>query len=63
MAIEVPRDRQGTFEPQLVRKGQTRLTEFDDQITALYAKGMTTRDIVEAFKEMYGADVAAHAHL
>ena len=59
VAIEVPRDRQGTFEPQLVRKGQTRLTEFDDQITALYAKGMTTRDIVEAFKEMYGADVSA----
>ena len=57
--IEVPRDRNGTFEPQLVRKGQTRLTEFDDQILSLYAKGMTTRDIVETFKEMYGADVSA----
>lgn len=59
VAIEVPRDRNGTFEPLLVRKGQTRLTEFDDQILSLYAKGMTTGDIVSAFKEMYGADVSA----
>jgi len=59
VAIEVPRDRNGSFEPQLVRKGQTRLTEFDDQILALYAKGMTNRDIVNSFKEMYGADVSA----
>ena len=57
--IDVPRDRNGSFEPQLVRKGQTRLTEFDAQILTLYAKGMTTRDIVETFKEMYGADVSA----
>ena len=59
VGIEVPRDRNGTFEPLLVRKGQTRLTEFDAQIYSLYAKGMTTRDIVDAFKEMYGADVSA----
>jgi len=57
--IEVPRDRNGSFEPQIIRKGQTRLTEFDDQILSLYAKGMTTRDIVDTFKEMYGADVSA----
>lgn len=57
--IDVPRDRNGTFEPQLIRKGQTRLTEFDDQILALYARGQTTRDIVASFKEMYGADVSA----
>ncbi len=57
--IEVPRDRNGSFEPQIVRKGQTRLTEFDDQILTLYAKGMTNRDIVDSFKEMYGADVSA----
>ena len=57
--IEVPRDRNGAFEPQLVRKGQTRLTEFDNQILSLYAKGMTTRDIVDCFKEMYDADVSA----
>lgn len=57
--IVTPRDRAGTFEPQLLRKGQTRLTQMDDQILALYAKGMTTRDIVSAFKEMYDADVSA----
>jgi transposase-like protein len=57
--IDTPRDRNGTFEPQLVRKGQTRLTQMDDQILALYAKGLSTRDIVGAFKEMYDADVSA----
>jgi len=56
--IEVPRDRQSSFEPQLVEKGQSRLTHFDDQILALYAKGMSTRDIVAAFEEMYGARVS-----
>ena len=55
LEMETPRDRNGTFDPQFVKKGQTRLTEFDDQILALYAKGMTTRDIVAAFKEMYDA--------
>ena len=40
MDIEVPRDRQGTFEPQLVKKGQTRLDGFDDKILALYARGI-----------------------
>lgn len=57
--IDAPRDRAGSFEPQFVRKGQTRLTQMDDQILALYAKGMSTRDIVDAFKEMYDADVSA----
>jgi transposase-like protein len=57
--LETPRDRNGTFDPQLLRKGQTRLTQFDDQILALYAKGMSTRDIVATFKEMYDADVSA----
>lgn len=56
--IATPRDRNSTFEPQLIRKGQTRITEFDQQILALYAKGMTTRDIADAFKEMYGAEVS-----
>lgn len=59
VAINVPRDRNGSYEPQLVRKGQTRLTGFDDQILALYAKGMTTRDIVAMFKELYDADISA----
>lgn len=57
--IDTPRDRNGSFEPQFVRKGQTRLTQMDDQMLALYAKGLSTRDIVEAFKEMYDADVSA----
>lgn len=56
--IDTPRDRNGSFEPQLVRKGQTRLTQFDNQILALYAKGMSTRDIVATFQEMYGAEVS-----
>lgn len=57
--VAAPRDRASTFEPQFVRKGQTRLTQMDDQILALYAKGLSTRDIVDAFKEMYDADVSA----
>lgn len=56
--IATPRDRRGTFSPQFIKKGQTRLTEFDEQILALYARGMTTRDIAAAFKEMYGAEVS-----
>lgn len=56
--MHTPRDRNGSFDPKFVKKGQTRLTQFDDQILALYAKGMTTRDIVATFKEMYGADVS-----
>lgn len=54
-----PRDRDGSFEPQLVRKHQTRLTHMDDQILTLYAKGLSTREIVQTFKEMYDADVSA----
>jgi len=57
--IEVPRDRQGTFEPQLVKKGQTRLDGFDDKILALYARGMTTRDIQAQLQELYGVEVSA----
>jgi len=56
--ITTPRDRKSTFEPQIIRKNQTRITEFDHQILTLYAKGMTTRDIAETFKEMYGAEVS-----
>jgi len=57
--INTPRDREGSFEPKLVKKQQTRFTSMDDKILSLYAKGMTTRDIVATFKEMYGADVSA----
>jgi transposase-like protein len=57
--IETPRDRNGTFTPEIVKKGQTRVTGMDEQILCLYAKGLSTRDIVEAFGEMYGAEVSA----
>ncbi len=57
--INTPRDRDGSFAPQLVKKQQTRFTSMDDKILSLYAKGMTTREIVSTFKEMYDADVSA----
>lgn len=57
--LSTPRDRDGTFEPQLVKKHQTRITAMDSQILSLYAKGMTTREIVSIFKELYDADVSA----
>jgi transposase-like protein len=56
--LKTPRDRNGTFEPQLIAKGQRRLDGFDEKILALYAKGMTTRDIQEVVKELYGVDVS-----
>ena len=59
LKIATPRDRKGSFEPQLVKKHQRRITSMDDQILALYAKGMTNREIVEFFKEMYDAEVCA----
>src|SRR5438094_5856153 len=56
--LAVPRDRAGTFEPQIVRKGQTRLDGFNERIIALYARGMTTRDIRAHLREMYGVEVS-----
>jgi putative transposase len=58
ITLETPRDRRGTFEPQLIPKHQRRLAGFDEKILALYAKGMTTRDIQEVVKELYGVDVS-----
>ena len=58
LEIETPRDREGSFEPQLVKKRQTRFASLNDKIISLYAKGMTTREIVATFKEMYDADVS-----
>jgi putative transposase len=57
--LDTPRDRAGSFEPQLFKKHQRRFTSMDDKILFLYAQGMTTREIVSTFKEMYGADVSA----
>jgi putative transposase len=56
--LAVPRDRNGTFEPQIVRKGQTRLEGFNEKIIALYARGMTVRDIRAHLREMYQVDVS-----
>jgi transposase-like protein len=59
VTIATPRDRDGTFEPQLVGKHQRRVPGFDEKILALYAKGMTTRDIQEIVRELYGVEVSA----
>jgi len=56
--LAVPRDRNGSFEPQIVRKGQTRLEGFNERIIALYARGMTTRDIRAHLREIYGVEVS-----
>jgi putative transposase len=56
--MAVPRDRNASFEPQIVPKGQTRFTGFDDKILSLYARGMTTRDIQGHLEEMYGVEVS-----
>jgi len=59
LTIATPRDRNGTFEPQLIGKHQRRLPGFDEKILALYAKGMTTRDIQEIVLELYDVEVSA----
>jgi putative transposase len=56
--IEVPREREGTFEPQLIGKHERRLTGFDDKIIAMYARGMTVREIQGFMAEMYAVDVS-----
>src|SRR6516165_5251314 len=56
--LAVPRDRNGSFEPQIVRKGQTRLDGFNERIIALYARGMTTRDIRAHLREIYDVEVS-----
>jgi putative transposase len=56
--ISVPRDRAGSFEPQLVAKGQTHFDGFDDKILSLYARGMTVREIQGHLLELYGTDVS-----
>jgi putative transposase len=55
--IETPRDRNATFEPQLVRKGQRRFEGFDDNILALYSRGLSTRDIEAHLADIYGVRV------
>ena len=59
LTIQVPRDRNSSFEPQIIQKHQTRFDGFDDKIIALYARGMTTRDIQAQLQELYGVEVSA----
>ena len=58
LTIVTPRDRDATFEPQLIEKHQRRVPGFDEKILALYAKGMTTRDIQDIVRELYGVEVS-----
>jgi len=58
LELETPRDRQATFEPKIVAKGQTRWTGFDDKIISMYARGMTTREIQGHLEEMYKIEVS-----
>lgn len=58
VAVEIPRDREGTFEPQLVAKHQRRLEGFDEKVLALYGRGMSTREIQGFLEEVYGTEVS-----
>jgi len=58
LPIEIPRDRNGSFEPQLIPKHQTRWSGFDEKILSLYARGMTVREIQGHLEEMYGTEVS-----
>ena len=58
LPLDIPRDRDGSFEPQLVAKHQTRWTGFDDKVLSLYARGMTVREIQSHLEEMYGTAVS-----
>ncbi len=53
---DIPRDRKGEFEPQIVKKNQTYISSIEDQVLSMYAKGMTTRDISSRLKDVYGVD-------
>lgn len=58
MPLEVPRDRNGTFEPQIIEKHQTRFTGFDENIISLYARGLSTREIQQHIEEIYHVEVS-----
>jgi len=57
--LEIPRDRNGKFEPQIIKKYEKNASEIEEQIIAMYAKGMSTRDIEAHMKDIYGIDVSA----
>lgn len=56
--LDVPRDREGLFEPQRVKKHQTDVSKIESSVIGMYAKGMSTRDIATQINEMYGVDVS-----
>jgi len=60
LAIDVPRDRQASFEPQLIAKYQRRFPGFDDKIILMYARAMSTREIAGHLHELYGIEVSAN---
>ena len=57
--LDIPRDRKGEFEPQIVKKNQTDISNIEDQVLSMYAKGMTTRDISSHLRDVYGVDASA----
>ena len=59
LEIEVPRDREGSFEPQIVKKGESRITGMDDKIISMYSRGMSVREIRSHLEEIYGVNVSA----
>lgn len=59
IGLDIPRDRNGEFEPQIVKKHQTDISNIEDQVLSMYAKGMTTRDISDHLKTVYGVDASA----
>ncbi len=59
LALETPRDRNGTFEPQIIEKHQRRFTGFDKKILSLYSRGLSTREIQQHLEEIYGVEVTA----
>ena len=57
--LDIPRDRKGEFEPQIVKKNQTDISNIEDQVLSMYAKGMTTRDISSHLRDVYGVEASA----
>lgn len=57
--LDIPRDRKGEFQPQVVKKNQTDISDIEDQVLSMYAKGMTTRDISAHLRDVYGVEASA----
>ena len=62
ISVEVPRDRNGEYEPQIVKKHQRRFEGFDDKIISMYGRGVTTRDIQSHLEEIYGVEVSLNSY-